>query len=137
AFTGVVPNAEGQIVVSIKSGTTYNYLNGFVLTTADGTVTSSKDAASNYVPEEKASALLEIFPNPSTDQLMMQLNNNYRGKVTIQIVGQSGSISKSFVFDKNEQLFKTNLSVRELSAGVYFVRVEMDGKLLSKKMIKF
>ncbi|MGN6402527.1 MAG: T9SS type A sorting domain-containing protein, partial [Flavisolibacter sp.] len=137
AFTGIVPNAQGQIIVNIKSGTTYNYLNGFVLTAGDASLTSSKNAASNVVLEEKASASLEIFPNPSKDQLVMQLNNNYKGKVTIQIVSQSGSVTKNFVFDKNEQLFKTNLSVSELAAGVYFLRVEMGGKLLSKKMIKF
>jgi len=67
----------------------------------------------------------------------MQLNNSYKGKVSIQIVSQSGSVNKNFVFDKNEQLFKANLSVSELAAGIYLVKVEMGGKILAEKMLKF
>lgn len=89
AFTGVVPNAEGQIVVSIKSGTTYNYLNGFVLTTADGTTLRQEQKV--MVSEEQPLSLsLQAYPNPTTGYFSLSINSSSKAPVDLQITDAVG-----------------------------------------------
>jgi hypothetical protein len=45
SFTGLKANTSGQLVVGIKSGTTYNYLNGFILTEVSTSTTITQRAA--------------------------------------------------------------------------------------------
>jgi len=57
SFSGISPNASGQIVVSISNDQTYNYLNGFTLT-EEGSTTSAV-AQTEVITTTAASSSLE------------------------------------------------------------------------------
>ena len=77
-----------------------------------------------------------VYPNPVTDNFVLQLNNRYTGKMKVQIVDVNGTIIKESQFVKNQNSFQTNLSINGLAGGAYIIRVTIGNWSESKKILK-
>jgi len=91
----------------------------------DSTADAS-DIASSFV----------IYPNPVQGQFMIQLTNGYMGNMRVQIVDATGVTRQVYSYNKNQSSMQLNLSVGNLSAGTYFVRVQIGAWSEVKKIIK-
>ena len=79
---------------------------------------------------------LRLYPNPVRDQFTISLNNDQTGRMLVQIVDGVGSVKATYNFSKTSDPVQENISVAGLSAGVYFVRIQVGNKLEVKKIVK-
>jgi hypothetical protein len=87
------------------------------------------DSLSTSVFETETEKYFELFPNPFSDKLILRLLNSSQGIFTLH--DQLGKIILREKFS-GERTF--NLAM--LTAGVYYVRVEIDGKDFNAKVVK-
>ena len=81
------------------------------------------------LPEsQQANYNLEVFPNPSSDKIT--ITNS--GKSKIDIINVNGQIIKSFYNNEKEM----TIDLRDLSNGIYIVKVMTDKDIITKKFIK-
>ncbi|MDQ6843401.1 MAG: PKD domain-containing protein, partial [Bacteroidota bacterium] len=143
-FTNITPNAQGQIVISIQSLTGWNYLNGFMITqqgTIGGSPSSITQAGSTSTgikdaTIEKNLSSVEIFPNPTTDNVIMQVTNSLSGIMKIQIINANGAVKRDIELKHASPVSKVRIPVNELPAGIYIIKVQVGNWSSSKKFIK-
>lgn len=69
-----------------------------------------------------------VYPNPANDYVTVELKNNDRA--VIRIYNVMGQAVKSVVTNE----IKNNISTQELSAGMYIISVEQNGKRFNTKL---
>jgi hypothetical protein len=72
---------------------------------------------------------LRMYPNPVSSTLNIEANGTIEKVTVYNIVGQE-------VLVKNPKSNSTIIQINELSKGVYIVRTNVDGKVITNKMIK-
>jgi parallel beta-helix repeat protein len=77
-----------------------------------------------------------IYPNPTRDNFVLQLNNSHMGKMRVEIVNQAGSIIRSYLFNKVQVADQVTIPANDLSAGVYFIQVQIGTWSDRRKIIK-
>jgi len=79
---------------------------------------------------------LKVYPNPTVDFILLQLTNNSSDFNNIEIYDLMGRKMNDFVAYNNSEATKY-CSVKELSAGSYFVKITtVDGNVLTKRFEK-
>ena len=147
AFAGIAPDATGKIVINIGETATYNYLNGFMITEGSTATTASVNASTLVTETAEAtaeepgilsneSAIIKVFPNPIRDAFELQVNNDQTGNMRIQVIDISGIVRKDFVVTKNQNWFNQNISINNLAAGTYIVRVQINHWVQTMKILK-
>ncbi|MGL4597856.1 MAG: T9SS type A sorting domain-containing protein, partial [Bacteroidia bacterium] len=76
-------------------------------------------------------ALLQIFPNPTSDQLVVKLRNQQQID-RIRMLNASGQLVFSQAYTNNE----TVLDLKNFPAGIYVLEIESEGKILVQKFVK-
>jgi Secretion system C-terminal sorting domain len=79
----------------------------------------------------------KIFPNPSSDLLYVAVPNNGKTRqVSIELMNQQGRVLRTL--SEENILSKTiEMSINELPAGLYFVRISDEFQVVTKKFIKY
>ena len=74
---------------------------------------------------------IKLYPNPAKDILNINLgNSNLESQVqTISIVGTKGDLLYK------SDYFKNSIDIKNLSKGTYFVKIQIDNNLITKKII--
>lgn len=144
-FQGVKPDASGQIVITIDRNSTYDYLNGFMIT-EEGTYSSTASVVSSETVQAASSATatkaltqqsVDVFPNPVTDKFILQVNNEYTGSMKVQILDMNGKVVKEMNAVKSVTgQTQTYLSLSGLAAGEYILMVQMDNWKQTKTISK-
>lgn len=80
---------------------------------------------------EKSNNSISIFPNPTDDKLLIQSNNGNNIE-RIDIINIAEKILKTYYPQKS----KSQVSLRNLSNGLYFIRVQTKDGFLVNKIIK-
>jgi len=85
-------------------------------------------------PVSKESKIsIDLFPNPSKDLINIKCRGlNSDAKVYIEVLSPEGRVILNF-FNKGHT---HQLYIGELPSGVYFLKIEIEGKIHHKKMIK-
>jgi len=96
---------------------------------------SQKGLISSETSDDSKS-VLGIYPNPVRELLALSINNKYTGSMNVQIINESGAISKAFRFIKNQPISQFNIRLNELPAGTYLLKVQMKEWRDVKKLIK-
>jgi hypothetical protein len=79
------------------------------------------------VPETSiVGAGISIYPNPATNNVTIDGADNIEGVLITNIVGQVVQV---------ENNTDNNISVAGLDAGIYFVNIEVNGQVVTKKLI--
>jgi len=106
-----------------------------------GTLTATVQRSTSIMTTEtttaSTSAALDVFPNPVTDRFALQVNNELTGAMTVQIFDMQGALQKQFSLSKaatgSSQFY---LSIGELPAANYIVKVTMNNWSQSKQIVK-
>ena len=80
---------------------------------------------------------LDVYPNPVSDRFVLQINNSLTGAVNVQVVNLQGAVQKQFSLTKADATTSQfYLSIGELAAAGYIVKVTMNDWTDSKQIIK-
>ena len=77
-----------------------------------------------------------IYPNPVTDNFILQLNNSHMGKMNVQVVNQSGVIIRSYLFNKDQIVNQITVPANDLPTGIYFIHVQIGTWSDKRKIVK-
>jgi PKD repeat protein len=135
---GAVQEVAGpQIIVNPTETTTYTTV-GSGLDLCTTTATTTIYLRENFVATEKAEILkgLSVFPNPSKGDLTVSFENAYSGPVAIGIESTLGQKVGNITDQKTKVLYSRAIDTSHLRSGLYFIRVEVDGKTKTIKWIK-
>ncbi|MBN2595792.1 MAG: T9SS type A sorting domain-containing protein [Marinifilaceae bacterium] len=72
---------------------------------------------------------ISLYPNPTTDSFKIELNG-ISSIMKVKIVGLTGNVIRTFNTDGSKEI-----DVSSLSAGIYLVQIDADGKSWTKKLI--
>ncbi len=88
--------------------------------------------------EELGLASFDLFPNPASAELAILFNLSEASEMGISIADGLGNQLQSFLpYGKQEAGRKSlQLNMAEMPAGVYFVVVNLDGKMLGRRVVK-
>jgi hypothetical protein len=133
SFSNLKPNTSGQLVVSIKSGTTYNYLNGFILTEMASTTTSIALARLPGTEDAALAALqVQAFPNPASGYFKIFIRSPSTKPVTVRIIDALGRIIE------NQQMTPNTMVPVGLTyqAGIYYAEVIQENRKATVRLVK-
>jgi Predicted peptidase len=145
SFTGLTPNAKGEIEVEIIKGNTWNYLNGFTVIESGTSTASARVAASSTTSEVEladegiktnGTMVFETWPNPVMDQLQVKLSNRHTGQLVIKVFDRTGALRHEVRTTKNQELMQVVVPFDKLSTGTYFVRCTVGDWSETKQVVK-
>ncbi len=83
-----------------------------------------------------AGEALVVYPNPVLDKAMVELTDDYRGAVSVQLTDLSGRVLRTMNFTKSQQTFREYLDLQSISAGTYMLQLRTQTKLANRKLVK-
>ena len=72
--------------------------------------------------------IMKFYPNPATSNITIITS----GKANISILNIEGQVKKNITTNTN----KTNIDISSLSSGIYFIKVQSENGIVTKKFIK-
>jgi len=138
SFSQVTADGSGNISVTIARTTEYNYLNGFTIkesTSSSARTTQKQNIAATAEPVKPEG--LSVYPNPASDIVTAQLNNEEKGTVNIRVADASGRLVKLINSNKDSKLSQVKIPVKELKPGIYFITIQVGNWRQTKQIMKF
>jgi hypothetical protein len=86
------------------------------------------------INEKNFDATFQIFPNPAKDAIHINLSNLNAELGTIEIYNLTGILVKQVVLG-TETSFDQNISINDLSSGIYLVKTKIGRRTSSRKLI--
>lgn len=141
----------GQSCIADKIGNVY--MSGFTASNTGTVIATSGSHQPNFYPGIENGFLVQfyeplvtkidnhdvhnefindLFPNPTSDVLNLEIQNSKHQNVNIEILSAIGQRVFTDRFIENN----IQLNVKDLSNGIYFLKVELDGKFIVSKFIK-
>lgn len=79
-----------------------------------------------------------VYPNPAESDIKVRFANNYEGKISIKIFDSEGREIKNKQADSQKigRTWEQVLNFSDLSHGLYFVQIQTEKALFSKKVVK-
>jgi hypothetical protein len=127
-----LPAGTQTIRIQSSSAVGWN-INWFELVSTSAALTKLNNSTS--VTDTSAVAL-DVSPNPTTDKFVLQVNNSLSGALTIQIMNAAGILQKQFGFSKTSGSSQFYISIGDLPAATYIIKVSMTGWSDSAQIIK-
>ena len=78
---------------------------------------------------------IRLYPNPASSTSQLQLDNSYRGKVSIRLFNILGQEVFRTVGSKADRIFTQSLILNRLPSGFYFIQTQMGKSAFSEKLI--
>lgn len=80
---------------------------------------------------------LKIFPNPTDGKFQLTLTYKGNEKVTAKVYDITGKVIEDISNDlvKEESSVTAHVDLKDPRSGIYFLRVQMGSKMLTKKII--
>ncbi len=72
----------------------------------------------------------KLFPNPSLNEIKISYNNSFHKKAIISVFDVYGSKILT------KEITANRFSIKELSSGIYFIKVKIGNAIITKKIIK-
>ncbi len=135
--------------LGVTTSTLTNYGTGHTVPTTSNAISSVYDFFRQYLtPPSVYTGLnvnfqknngIKIWPNPVTENLNFTFDSQYPSKINIDVLNISGEnigrIEKA-VTNNGIQTETLSISEFQLTKGVYFLKVEIDGKVDTKLFVK-
>ena len=81
-------------------------------------------------------SLLQIYPNPVSDQLQISIDNDWQGELNFQVVNALGQTVHSASFEKNEIHFSQQMNAAGLTVGIYRLLVSDGEEMMVQPFVK-
>jgi hypothetical protein len=78
---------------------------------------------------------IRLYPNPASSSSQLQLDNSYRGEVSIRLFNLLGQEVFRTVGSKADRLFTQSLILNRLPSGFYFIQTRMGKTIFCEKLI--
>jgi hypothetical protein len=88
------------------------------------------------VQEANDSREADVYPNPTSGEVTLTLNNELKGTLRVTMVNSSGSALQIYNYQKSNKAFKQVINTSGLSKGTYFLKMEIGGRVIVKRFIK-
>ena len=132
----------GSVSTSVSGLTVGIY--AFELTVTDASNNTSTDTVQVQVLAEtrqgsgSQNGVTNIYPNPVTDYVNVDVTNDQTGKMKVSILDISGRLIKQMVYDKETMEFKVQIDMTSLQRGVYVLSIQYaaGGKPSTFKVVK-
>jgi PKD repeat protein len=79
---------------------------------------------------------LDLFPNPTSDQLNVTLASGIQGRVTMEIADPQGRLIRVQQWDKESEILTESLNVGDLPKGTYLIRILQEDQVILKRFVK-
>jgi hypothetical protein len=76
---------------------------------------------------------IKVFPSPATDYITVATSDNFLGVSTIQIFDLTGGLAYS---NTKELSQNTDINISDFKPGFYFLKLQNEGEVFSKKFVK-
>jgi hypothetical protein len=137
-FTNLAPNAQGQIVVTISSTKTYNYLNGFTLTESFASTVPAMD--NSITIQKKGETIVEggdlqvsAYPNPAPKAFTLQLRSSNAQPLQVRVLDMAGRVVEA----RQNVAANTSLSFgAAYQPGIYYVEIIQGSQRKVTKLVK-
>jgi uncharacterized delta-60 repeat protein len=137
-FTNLAPNAQGQIVVTISSTKTYNYLNGFTLTENFASMVQAMD--NSVTIQKKGETIVEggdlqvsAYPNPAPKAFTLQLRSSNAQPLQVRVLDMAGRVVEA----RQNVAANTSLSFgAAYQPGIYYVEIIQGTQRKVTKLVK-
>jgi len=138
ATDGSVQNVAGpQLTVRPDKTTTYLTAgSGLELCQNSAQTTIYLRAGEVTGLEESLPNGLQIYPNPGSSELQLELNNSFRGNVDVQIHSVLGNELIRGSYSKSSASFSTTVDASSWAQGIYLITVSSGEEKVVKKWIK-
>jgi len=77
---------------------------------------------------------IKLSPNPASSSSQLQIDNSYRGEVSIRLFNLLGQEVFRMAGSKTDRLFTQTLVLSHFPAGLYFVRTRMGQFVFREKL---
>ena len=74
----------------------------------------------------KLSQSINLYPNPSSGELNLEVTNEYMGKLEITLVNTMGKIIKHLIFNKNSEFTSQIIDLYGLPQGMYILKINQE-----------
>lgn len=85
--------------------------------------------------ESPATGIL-LYPNPATDAAILELDNSYRGPVTLQLGTALGQQVHTQTVQKTGPQLRQPINLQQLPTGLYWLRIRQGDRQTVKKIIR-
>ena len=117
----------GYRLKSYNTQDTSMYSNELWISTSFGVRTEDQFLNDNTV---------QLFPNPTTSQFTLKVENELSGKVDIEILSANMEVVNTFSFNKNTFAKSKTLELKNQAPGLYFVKVRQGDAVGVFKIVK-
>ncbi|RLD45255.1 MAG: hypothetical protein DRI89_01525, partial [Bacteroidetes bacterium] len=140
-FNGVILHTTdaGTTWIIIGAGLTTTFLRGVQFTsTTNGYIAGNNKTLLKYteisgIGDNTSPVEFEIFPNPAIDEFRVQSSEFKVSGATLQLFGLNGKKLLEKTIPKGSE--EIAVDVNKLESGMYFCRVTVDNKSVTKKLI--
>ncbi len=86
---------------------------------------------------EQAVTEIKVFPNPSDGRFQLTFDYSGKDKINAKVFDITGKLVKNISEDfvTGETSVTANVDLDSPSSGIYFIRIELGKRLLTKKII--
>jgi hypothetical protein len=78
---------------------------------------------------------VKIYPNPTTGSFLIEIMDAYEGRATAQMFNTMGQIVKTEQVWLSESTNTIKMDASDVDTGMYFVKIEQDGQIWTKKIL--
>jgi hypothetical protein len=86
--------------------------------------------------DKLAGRALKVYPNPVPEQTLLEWEDNYRGKILVEVRDLNGRVLRNLALVKTAQKLSGLVSLQGLAAGIYYLRVSQGEGQVVKKVLK-
>ncbi len=97
------------------------------------------DLALNYsvgIADQDNAECLTLMPNPATDHVEIAFNSNTSSYVSMKVTDLNGREIAGQSMNSFAGMNRIRVALGEFAAGMYYVTLNVDGKIFTKKLIK-
>ncbi len=132
---------NGQVQITIDKTTSFNYINGFILSFSSSAATNE---ASTLVTMQSGAELtqdlnekLSVYPNPFESLIHVRWENAYMGTATLAIYSSDGRLIRSKNIVKDQFVYNDQFILPALGSGLYILQARLpNGKVFVQKIMK-
>jgi hypothetical protein len=125
-----------RIITTDAKGTGWN-LNWWDILTGTTAGLTAQASRSDITALNTDISAVNVYPNPVTSNFKLTVNNNYTGKLNVQIINANGTVVKTINLPKvSTGATDYSISVPELRRGVYIIQATMNGWKANKRIIR-
>ncbi len=133
---GNILNGQGTNnidVVFVDLGKDYLKVNEYSSTCVSDTASITIQVNGVGINETNTFEHFNLFPNPTKGILNIELTSLEK-QVEIHVFDVKGSSVKSFQFENNKDIFKTEIDLSTITKGVYFIEIKSGNKTAQRKI---